>query len=304
MWRGSGKGFVLASVAVMALAACDKASDGSTSSAAADDVAGSTADGGNRTAAGPAGTTPNGELSAPGESAPIPVSLPKMAYVFDYGFRLPGKDILALEQKHADMCEAMGPYTCQIVSLTSSGAEDEYQTGKLELSVASDKARGFGALLTAAATSAGGEQIAASIKGDDVSKQVVDTEARLRSRIALRDRLLDVVKTRKGTVAELVEAENNVAAVNEEIDQANSWLKETKGRVAYSKVVVSYESAEPVAGRFLGPVRGAIGSLGSIFGVLAALTILAGAIGGPIALALWLIGRLRRRLVPAGAYEG
>jgi len=296
MWRDSGRGFLLVSAAALALAACSEGQhdeQARSADAAADSAP---ADVSEAKAGEPA---PGGDLAGLGDRVAIPVSLPKMAYVFDYGFRLPGKDIPALEQKHADMCEAMGPYSCQIVSLTSNGEEGEYQTGKLELSVASDKARGFGALLSAAATSAGGEQIAANIEGEEVSKQMVDTEARLRSRAALRDRLLDVVKTRKGTVAELVEAERNVATVNEEIDQANSWLKEMKGRVAYSRVMVNYESAEPAAGRFLAPVRGAIGSLGSIFGVLAAIAILLAAIGGPIGLAVWGWRRLRRRLTPA-----
>jgi hypothetical protein len=211
---------VLASAAVLALAACDEVSDERSTSTGADQAAAISAPGNND--AKPAETAPSGALAGLGDHAEIPVSLPKMAYVFDYAFRLPGKDIAALEQKHADMCEAMGPYNCQIVSLSSSGDEGDYRTGKLELSVVSDKARGFGALLAAAATSAGGEQTEANIEGEEVSKQMVDTEARLRSRIALRDRLLEVVKTRKGTVAELVEAENNVAAVNEEVDQANS----------------------------------------------------------------------------------
>jgi len=293
MWRDSGKEFLLASAVALALTGCSEqhggnAADTATESASALQREAKSAD-----------AAPNGELAGLGDRVAIPVSLPQIAYVFNYGFRLPGKDIPALEQKHADMCEAMGPYSCQIVSLTSNGSEGENQTGKLELSVVSDNARRFGALLAAAATSAGGEQIAANIEGEEVSKQMVDTEARLRSRVALRDRLLEVVKTRKGTVAELVDAERNVAAVNEEIDQANSWLKEMKGRVAYSKVVVNYESATPAASSFLAPVRGAVGSLSSIFGFLAAIAILLAALGGPIGLAVWGYRRLRRRLAPA-----
>jgi len=292
MWRDSSKGFVLASLTALALAACSEAEHGDApANGGAADTASATV-----SEAKPAEPAPSGDLQGLEDRVAIPVSLPKMAYVFDYGFRLPGKDIPALEQKHADMCEAMGPYNCQTVSLTSSGQEGENRTGKLELSVVSERARGFGALLSAAATSAGGEQIAANIEGEEVSKQMVDTEARLRSRVALRDRLLDVVKTRKGTVAELVDAERNVAAVNEEIDQANSWLKEMKGRVAYSKVVVNYESAEPYADGFIAPVRGALDSLGSIFGFLAAIAIMLAAIGGPIGAAVWGYRRLRRRL--------
>jgi hypothetical protein len=294
MWRDSGRGFLLVSAVAMALAACSKSGQGGVPSA--DAVAGSTAPSLSTTASAEA--APGGEPAGLGGRVAIPVSLPKMAYVFDYSFRLPGKDIPTLQQKHADMCEAMGSYNCQIVSLTGSGEEGEYQTGKLELSVVSDRARGFGAQLAAAATSAGGERVAANIQGEDVSKQMIDTEARLRSRVALRDRLLDVVKTRKGTVAELVEAERNVAAVNEEIDQATSWLKEMKGRVAYSRVVVNYESASPIAGSFLAPVRAAFGSLGAILGGLAAVLIWLLAIGGPIAALVWGFRRVQRRWRP------
>jgi hypothetical protein len=280
--------------AALALAACSKGDNGEqppTAEAAADSAPAVN----EPNASEPA---PSGELAGLGDRTAIPVSLPKMAYVFDYGFRLPGKDIPALEQKHADMCEAMGPYSCQIVSLTSSGEEGEYRSGKHEQSVVSDKPRGFGALLSAAATSAGGKQIAANIEGEEVSKQMVDSEARLLSRVALRDRLLDVVRTRKGTVAELVEAERNVAAVNEEIDQANSWLKEMKGRVAYSRVVVNYESAEPMADSFVAPVRAAAGSLGTILGGLVAGLIWLLAVGGPIAGFIWGVRRLQRRWTP------
>jgi hypothetical protein len=298
MWRDSGRGFILTSVAALALAGCSEAGNeqavagDAAESAPATDISADAAD-----------QSPTGDMAGLGERVAIPVSLPKMAYVFDYGFRLPGKDIPALEQKHADMCEAMGPYTCQIISLTSNGEEGEYLTGKLELAVVADKARAFGARLAEAATSAGGEQVAATIEGEDLSKQIVDTDARLKSRTALRDRLMEVLNTRKGTVAELVEAERSVAAVNEEIDQANSWLKEMKSRVAFSRMAVNYESAAPAAGSFLAPVRGAIGSLGSIFGFLAALAIMLLAIGGPIGLVVWSYRRLRRRWAPAEALE-
>jgi len=292
MWHDSGRGLILAGVAALALTACSKADDDQTAPAEKAAASSPAAD----VAAQSDDSAAKGQLAAE-----IPVSLPKMAYVFDYGFRLPGKDIAALEQKHADMCEAMGPYNCQIVSLSSSGDEGEYVTGKLELAVVADKARAFGVKLAESAKGAGGEQVSAKIEGEDLSKQMVDTDARLKSRIALRDRLMEVLNTRKGTVAELVEAERGVAQVNEEIDQAKSWLQEMKGRVAFSRVVVNYQSAGPAAGSFLAPVRGAVGSLGSIFGVLAAIAILMIAVGGPIGLIVWGYRRLRRRWTPAEA---
>ena len=145
-----------------------------------------------------------------------------MAYLMNYGFRLAGDAIAPLQQQHADMCEAQGPYSCRIISLTRTGDDEDEIRGELQLAVASDKARGFGALVSAAAEAADAEAFRTDIQGEDMSKSIVDTEARVRSRIALRDRLMAVLETRTGKVEELVEAERGVAAVNEEIDQAQS----------------------------------------------------------------------------------
>lgn len=215
---------------------------------------------------------------------------PQIAYVFDYGFRLTAKAIAPLQQRHADLCESKGPYVCRIVKMDQSGPEGDYVRGTLELAVASDKARAFGKELTKAAEQAEGEQISATISGDDLSKQIVDTEARLRARKLLRDRLMEVLATRRGTVTELVEAERGVAQVNEEIDQASSWLTEMRGRVAFSRLNIAYESGQPTAGGFFGPIREAVGSVGGILGGMIAMLILVFAVGVP----LLLLGLLAR----------
>ncbi len=174
---------------------------------------------------------------------------PQIAYVYDYGFRISGDKIAPLQQRHADLCEAKGPYVCRIISMAQSGDEGEYGNGTLELAVVSDKARGFGKELAKAAEDAEGEQINAAISGEDLAKQIVDTEARLRARKLLRDRLMEVLATRRGTVTELVEAERGVAQVNEEIDQATSWLSEMRGRVAFSRLNISYDIRRAERGR-------------------------------------------------------
>ncbi len=196
----------------------------------------------------------------------IPAAAPKIAYVYSYGFRVNREEIAPLQQRHADMCADLGPLVCQVRSLQQNGAEDDYGYGQLELSVAADRARAFGRELVAAAQSEGGDQISSSIEGEDLSKQIVDTEARLRSREVLRDRLMEVLRTRKGSVQELVEAERGVAQVNEEIDQARSWLQEMRGRVAYSRMTVTYQSETAGPGGFFEPIRKAVGSIGPVAG--------------------------------------
>ena len=286
--------FLLAPVSLIALAACSAESDESSGNAEratvmAPEAATDAAAAPTQEAAG------GGALSALPD---IPVSLPQMAYAFDYGFRLAGEQIAPLQQQHADMCEAQGPDACRIVSMTRSGEDEDEIRGELQLAVASDKARGFGAMLTDAAEAADAEAFRANIQGEDVSKSLVDTEARLRSRIELRDRLMEVLRTRRGTVEELVEAERSVAAVNEEIDAARSWLAEQEGRVAYSRMTLSYESAEPGAG-FLKPVEKAVGSLGPLFGTIVAVLILLGAFAVPVLAVVFGVRALRRRMRPS-----
>jgi hypothetical protein len=296
---------LLAPISLLALAACGQASE---DNAIESEVASSAEE-----AAAPAQAVAEAAPAdaASGESArpalpdmpgDIPVTLPKMAYVFDYGFRLAGEAIAPLQQQHADMCEAQGPYTCRIISLSRTGEEEDEIRGELQLAVASDKARGFGALLSAAAEAADAEAFRANIEGEDLSKSIVDTEARVRSRIALRDRLMEVLRTRQGKVEELVEAERQVAAVNEEIDQAQSWLKEQRGRVAFSRMTLTYESATP-GGSFLRPVEGALASLGGIFGMLAAVLIVLGSLALPVLAGVFGVRLLRRRIAGVQSAE-
>ncbi len=235
------------------------------------------------------------ELALP--SGGIPVGLPQIAYLYSYGYRVPGANIPALQQRHADMCESKGPQICRIIAMDQSdGGDGEYAHGTLQLAVASAEARAFGKQLATIAEGADGEQISSAISGEDLSKSIVDTEARLRARTVLRDRLMEVLATRRGTVAELVEAERGVAQVNEEIDQARSWLSEMKSRVAFSRLDIAYQSAQPSAsassspGGFMAPVRGAISALGPMFGVVAAVLILLGALALP-GFVLWVGAR-------------
>lgn len=199
---------------------------------------------------------------------------PQIAYVYSYGYRLAGDRIAQLQQRHADLCESEGPQVCRIISMDQSGDEGDYVSGSLQLAIAAPQARAFGRELGKAAQSADGEQTASGISGEDLSKEIVDTEARLRARTLLRDRLMEVLASRKGTVAELVEAERGVAQVNEEIDQARSWLAEMRGRVNFSTINISYESGSPSAGGFAGPIREAFGSIGSVLGTTIAALIL------------------------------
>ncbi|MGX7951986.1 DUF4349 domain-containing protein [Tsuneonella sp. HG249] len=228
---------------------------------------------------------------------PIPAGMPQLAYDYGMAFELEPAGIGKLMRRHANVCEQQGPASCRIVGMDLSGrAQDDDVRGKLSLAVASNHARAVTALLEDEAADAGAEIASSTIGSEEVSKQIVDTEARIRTREELRDRLLEVLRTRKGSVQELVEAERSVATVNEEIDQARSWLAETKGRVAFSKLDIDYAPPSGAASEFTAPVKGALGALGGIFGGLAAVLIVLLALALPIGGAVAAFVTVRRKL--------
>lgn len=244
-----------------------------------------------------AATDAGGEAPGSGE---IKVSLPQIAYTYRYGYRVPAESLAGVQQKHADYCAKQGPAVCRIINLEQSGLEGDYATGMLEMDIVASKARSMAAEFSTLAKGQGGEQVSTGVTGEDLSKQIVDTEARLRSRRLLAERLTEVLRTRQGSVEELVQAERAVAEVNEEIDQAQSWLAEMKGRVAFSHVTISYESDSRSSGSFTGPIRDSINSFGSIMGMTLGAIITFIAFALPWAILIGLLIFLWRRFGKTG----
>ena len=178
-----------------------------------------------------------------GAIAPVEVSIPRLAYAYALGFRLDGGKIAAAQEAHRALCERMGPARCQLMAMARGGSEDLASQAHLKLRVASAEARRFSDALIKTVAEAGGRAIQTNVTAEDVSKEIVDAEARIRQRELLVARLTEILRSRRGTVGELVEAERSVASAQEEWDQTTAWLKELRGRVAMSDFEISYEAA-------------------------------------------------------------
>ncbi len=204
-------------------------------------------------------------------SKSIAVSVPQIAYAYEYGFRLDGDRIAAAQDAHMALCDRMGPTRCRILDMRRQASGNGYSNGSLKLEVESQGARAFGTRLAQAVASAGGAQTDSNISAEDLSKKIVDTQARLRSRQLLATRLTELLQSRKGSVAELVEAERSVAAVQEEIDEAQSWLAEMRGRVAMSSIEIRYAGSD--SSGFLAPLRTSLHTMGEVAGASLAVLI-------------------------------
>jgi len=242
----------------------------------------------------------------PNTAAPVKVSLPQVAYSYKLGYLLGGDAITRAQQAHLALCNKLGPARCMVVSMERRQAEDQYGTASLKLRVAAPEAMAFSDSLTKAVSDAGGRPVDTSITADDVSKDMSDTAARIRQREILVERLTAILRNREGKVADLVEAERSVAAAQEELDQARSWLAELQGRVAYSTFEISYSAnaatASPrSAGWQLGDSFSASGAAFMI-GVRAVLTLaIFLAPWALLALLLWFSARRLRAYLAARA---
>lgn len=230
--------------------------------------------------------------AAPASNA---VALPQIAYSYRYRFRLATDAVPRAQDAHVRMCDQLGPARCRVVEMARSAADGDYVHGSLKLQVAAPIARAFGGRLVAAVAGEGGETVDRGITGEDLSKQIVDTAARIRIKEALVDRLTVLLQTRSGNIAQAVEAERAVNAAQEELEQARAWLTEMRGRVAMSNFEIGYASGAPLAG---GRIGSAFDEVGELFGTSVALIVRLVAALAPWALLAglaWWAGRVIRR---------
>jgi hypothetical protein len=205
-------------------------------------------------------------VAAKGGAEPVKVSIPQIAYTYSYGFQVPGDRIAAVQNSHVALCDQMGPGRCHVLNMQNDTRDGAGTGSTLKLVVEARSARSFAANLIKVVGSSGGTQSESSIEAEDLSKQIVDTEAHLRAKQALADRLMTLLKTRNGPVADLVAAERSVAEVQEEIDTAQSWLAEARGRVAMSTFNLSYEPDGRAGAGFWSPLKSSFGTMTSFFG--------------------------------------
>lgn len=224
----------------------------------------------------------------------------KIAYSYGYGFRIDSDEIKELQAAHIAMCNEMGE-ACRILRSSQARSDSWDGYGELKLQVAADKANDLEEALTQPAEELGGSLISNVRNGEDLTEKIIDTEARIQSRILLRDKLTEVLRTARGSVAELVQAEKALADVNEQLDAARQRLTTYQNRIQYSEVSIEYEPAfgETQVG-FVRPIASALRSVGSTLGVSVAAIIYTLTALLPVALLIlalrWILHRFGFRL--------
>lgn len=288
---------LLPAVAVVAfLSACSQAPGGSTSTTG---EAPSEITAANDVAVEAAALNAPAELAA-GEPARAPASRgPQIAYSFGLGYRIPAAEIPKAQAAHVAQCDAMGPTRCRIVFQSRSDQDGGYASGTLRLQVEATKARDFADRMDEVVAGKGGQVSNREMTAEDLSKQIIDIEARIAAKEALAGRLVEILKRRDGKVADLVEAERAYADVQEELDAARSTMAEYSQRVRMSEITASYQAIRPSGAAAGRPVADALSAAGRTFGasVAALISVMVAALPWLLlgALLVWAFRKIVRR---------
>lgn len=235
----------------------------------------------------------------PGQPAgPSPILY--LAYSYGIGLEIPSQRLSAVMDRHVQACQSAGPRLCQLIGSNRQGDPESYLQGYVSLRAEPAWLRTFMAGLENEADAAGGRIVSQTVQSEDLTRQIVDTEARMRALTALRDRLQELLRSRPGRLSDLLEVERELARVQGEIDATQSNLAVMRTRVAMSELTLNYQSApRPVGSDTFEPLRHAFANfLGIVVaGFAAIVTIIAGLI--PVLVVaiplIWLALRWRRR---------
>ena len=224
----------------------------------------------------------------------------QIAYSYGYGFQISSGKIPELQRAHTALCESMGP-KCRVMRTSQANGDGFDGFGEINLQVAASEAGGIESKLSTPAEQLGGTLVSSVREGEDLSESIIDTEARLKSRLLLREKLTAILQGNRGSVGDLIEAEKAIADVNAEIDEARNKLANYRNRISYSNVRIQYE---PYFGQgqlgFGRPIMTALRSVGTTLGMsIAALVYLIVALTPVIAFLLalrWVLHRFGLRI--------
>jgi hypothetical protein len=150
--------------------------------------------------------------------------------------------VIAVRDGHVKACAAAGPGKCQLLGTSSNAVGQDEISAELRLRGEPVWLEGFRASIQADADKADGRLVNNSITSEDLTREMVDTQATLNAQTKLRDRLTGLLANHKGKLADLLEVERELARVQGEIDSRTSQLNVMRTRIAMSDLTVGYQS--------------------------------------------------------------
>lgn len=180
----------------------------------------------------------------PNQGGGQPAGQRLIAYTYNYGFKVPAGRMQGLLDAHKKLCEDAGPAKCYVVNSSISGlGANEQSYGQMTIRASADWVKAFRAGMVDGLKPYEATLDSNSDSAEDLTVNIVDSEARLRSMKTMRDRLQELLRDRPGKLSDLLEIEREFARVQGDIDAAESVLAQMKLRVAMSVLTLNYTAS-------------------------------------------------------------
>jgi Domain of unknown function (DUF4349) len=183
-----------------------------------------------------AGSTPDKTASL----LPIPAAV-QLAYRYVVQLEVPTESVASVARSHQRECEAAGPVICQVLGATEN-INDDIAAAELTLRAQPQWLTKFRDTVLTSAKENKGRVVHTNTETEDMSAQMVDTEAYLQARKILRARLLEQLKTEGGNSDELFGLREQIDDIQQEIDTTKSRLENLQNQVVMANMTVNYQS--------------------------------------------------------------
>ena len=280
------KALMLASAGLIVLAGCSPASDQAEMAPAE-----------NAPAAEAATEVPSdaARMVAPRPAPLAPVA--QIAYAYSYALSLPRDRGAELMSRHELACVSAGPGYCQVLS-----AQGDWTTrnpgGRLELRGQPEWINHFRSGLALDAQTAGGRLDEAATNGEDVTRDIDTAATGAQTTASLAERIRQLQARSGGTMAQRLEIERQLAALQQQYDAQQIELRALNDRVQSARLTLDYRQGGVMAAD--SPTRPVARALGDAFGLsmgMLAILITVGSVLLPIIViggAVWWAVRRRK----------
>lgn len=279
------KALMLASAGLIVLAGCspasDKAEEYSTESAPAAEAA----------AEAPA----DARMAAPRPAPLAPVA--QIAYAYSYALSLPRDRGAEMMSRHELACVSAGAGYCQVISAQADWTAREPE-GRLELRGQPEWINRFRSGLALDARNAGGRLDEAATNGEDVTRDIDTAATGAQTNASLAERIRQLQARSGGTMAQRLEIERQLAALQQQYDAQQIELRALNDRVQSARLTLDYRQGGVMAAD--SPTRPVARALGDAFGLsmgMLAILITVGSVMLPIVViggAVWWAVRRRK----------
>jgi hypothetical protein len=173
-----------------------------------------------------------------------PTAAPGVAFDYRYSFRLPPASIGAIQEKHAEACEKLGPDRCRITGMTYEQDGADEVSAQLVLRLDPALARRFGREASDVVTRSDGLVTSAQITGEDVGS-AIESDQKVQGQLGESLKTVEGQLAQKGrSGTERAELQRQAEELRRSIRAGEQTIGERRKTLATTPMAFRYTAGE------------------------------------------------------------